>query len=232
MEYLAGLEAVTAAFLRDLEGADPAANCASVRWTTAQLGAHLGEVHRWAAACAREGKRQHRANVPDIRMPVAEFYAANRSLLLDTLRDLDPGATAYTLSKADRTVGFWHRRQLFEALVHLWDLRSATDPDAPPPPEVGPAVHADGISELFDVFLPRSGMLAPLGGVIRLESTDTGDTWVFGNDWQRDDGAAPTATVTGTAGELLLYVWNRAERVQRRGDLDALRRFEKAHIRP
>jgi len=232
MDYLGPLGTLTGAFLRDLEAADPAAACASIRWNTAQLGAHLGEVHRWAAACAREGKRQHRENVPELRMPAADFYATNRATLLSTLRDLDPAASTYTLSRSDRSVGFWHRRQLFETLVHLWDLRSAADPDAPPPTEVPAAVHADGVSELFDVFLPRSGVLAPLGGVIRLESTDTGDTWVFGNDWQRDDPTPPTATVTATAGELLLYVWNRAERVQRWGDLDALRRFEKAHVRP
>lgn len=232
MEYLGALEAVTGAFLRELESADPDARCASIRWSTTDLGAHLGEVHRWAATCAQEGRRGPRANVPDLEMPVVDFYAAHRELLLGTLRDLDPSAATYTLSKADRTVGFWHRRQLFEALVHLWDLRSAADPDAPPPSEVGPAFHADGIDELFDVFLPRSGVLAPLGGVIRLESSDTGDAWVFGNDWQRDDAAPPTAVVTGTAGELLLYVWNRAERVDRSGDADALRRFERAHIRP
>lgn len=232
MTYLPHLEAVTGAFLSGLDGVDTAAACASIRWDVAQLAAHLGEVHRWAAACAREGKRQHRTNVPEIGMPVAEFYAANRSLLLTTLEALDPAATTYTLSKLDTTVEFWHRRQLFETLVHLWDLRSATDPDAPPPAEVAPALHADGVSELFDVFVPRAGMLAPIGGVIRLGATDTGDWWVFGNDWQRDDETAPTATVTGTAGELLLYVWNRDERVERWGDLDALRRFERAHVRP
>lgn len=232
MEYLAPLETVTAAFLRELGAADPEARCASIRWSTAELGAHLGEVHRWAAACAREGKRQHRANVPQLRMPVAEFYAAQRGALLEMLRDLDREAATYTLSTSDRTVGFWHRRQLFEALVHLWDLRSAAAPDAAPPAEVGPAEHADGVSELFDVFLPRAGLLAPLGGVIHLEATDTGDLWVFGNDWQRDDPAPATARVTGTAGELLLYAWNRAERVERWGDLEALQRFEKAHIRP
>lgn len=232
MEYLAALEMVTGAFQRELEVADPAADCASIRWNTAELGAHLGEVHRWAAACARNGKRGSRDNVPSVGMPVAEFYASSRALLLATLAELDPTAETYTLSKADRTVGFWHRRQLFETVVHLWDLRSAADHDAPPPPEVSPALHADGVSELFDVFLPRATMLGPIGGVIRLESTDTGDAWVFGNDWQRDDDTPPTASVSGSAGELLLYVWNRAARVERWGDLAALSRFEKAHITP
>ncbi|MBX3100040.1 MAG: maleylpyruvate isomerase family mycothiol-dependent enzyme [Salinibacterium sp.] len=232
MDYLRHLEIVTGAFLSDLEVADLAASCASIGWTTAELAYHLGGVHGWAADCAREGTRAHRENVPKPGMPPLEFYAAERATLLNTLRTLDPAAATYTLSTSDKTVGFWHRRQLFETLVHLWDLRSAADRDAPPPVEVGPEVHADGVSELFDVFLPRAGLLAPLGGVIRLDATDSGDTWVFGNDWQRDDPEPPTATVKAAAGDLLLYVWNRADRVERSGDLDALRRFEKAPVRP
>ena len=176
--------------------------------------------------------RGHRENVPDPRTPLLGFYADQRTFLLETLREFDPAAETYTLSESDKTVGFWHRRQLFETLVHLWDLRSAADSDAPPPAEVEPEVHADGVAELFDVFLPRARLLAPLGGIIRLEATDTGDSWVFGNDWQRDDPEIPTATVRGTASELLLYVWNRTDRVERAGDLDALRRFENAPVRP
>ena len=232
MEYLERLDAVSTAFLRDLESADPVAVCGSIRWTTAELAAHLGAVHRWAALNARESKRHPRRNVPTLEMSPVEWYRESRDILLTALRELDPDARAYTLSKVDKSVRFWHRRQLFETLVHLWDLRSAADASAPAPDEVPPHVHADGVSELFDVFLPRSGTLAPLGGVVRLEATDTGERWVFGNDWQRDDLTEPTATVTGTAGEVLLYVWNRAERVERWGDLDTLRRFEKAHLRP
>lgn len=232
MNYLSHLEVVTGAFLHDLEVADPAAPCASIGWNTAELAAHLGGVHGWAAECIRQGARGHRENVPDPRTPLLEFYAAQRTFLLETLREFDPAAETYTLSESDKAVGFWHRRQLFETLVHLWDLRSAADPDAPPPVEVGPDVHADGVSELFDVFLPRARLLAPLGGIIRLVATDTGDSWVFGNDWQRDDPETPTATVRGAAGQLLLYVWNRAERVERSGDLTALSRFEKAPVRP
>jgi uncharacterized protein (TIGR03083 family) len=232
MEYLARLEVVTGAFLRDLESADPLAKCASIRWTTTELAAHLGAVHRWAAASAREGSRQHRDNVPSLDVPAVEWYAESRGILLDTLGELDPDAATYTLSKDDGSVGFWHRRQLFETLVHLWDLRSAADPAAPAPGEVPAQTHADGVSELFDVFLPRAGTLAPLGGIVRLGATDTGDAWILGNDWQRDDAGEPTATVSAPAGDLLLYSWNRAGNVEKSGDLDALQRFEKAHIRP
>lgn len=238
MDALARLEVVTGAFLRDLSLADPLARCADIRWTTAELAAHLGAVHRWAAENARTGKRNHRTNVPALEVAPVEWYSESRDILLGTLRELDPDARAYTLSKADKSVRFWHRRQLFETVVHLWDLRSAADVAAPPPPEVTPEAHADGVSELFDVFLPRSGTLAPLGGIVRLEATDTGNTWSFGNDWQRDvvlDPALPAARVVGATGELLLWVWNRAsarQAVAFEGDQDLITRFEKARIRP
>ncbi|MCU1439577.1 MAG: hypothetical protein JWP85_574 [Rhodoglobus sp.] len=237
MDALARLEVVTGAFLRDLSVADPEASCADIKWSTTQLAAHLGAVHRWAAANARTGKRNHRTNVPSLEVSAVEWYSESRAELLDALRELHPDAPAYTLSKVDKTVRFWHRRQLFETLVHLWDLRSASDPTAPPPPEVTPDSYADGVSELFDVFLPRSGTLAPLGGGVRLVSTDTGDGWRFGNDWQREGNHEITATVSGPAGELLLWVWNRGTArtpatLTFEGDAEVVQRFEKARLRP
>jgi uncharacterized protein (TIGR03083 family) len=234
---LANLEVVTGAFLADLGATDPSASCADIRWTAAQLAAHLGGVHRWAAGNAREGKRGERANVPEITVSPIEWYSTSRDVLLETLRELDPDARCYTLSATDKSVRFWHRRQLFESLVHLWDLRSATDPAAAPPAEVAPNVHADGVSELFDVFLPRSSELerTPLGGGIELVATDTGDRWVFGPEWQRNPGLDTVATVRASAGELLLWVWNRGSAraaVEFEGDSTVIRRFEKAHVRP
>lgn len=232
MDRLAHLEVVTAAFLRDLEGVDPLAHCADIRWTTNELAAHLGAVHRWAAANVITGKRNPRDNVPSIEVSAVEWYSESRTELLRVLHDVPADTPCYTLSRANRSAGFWHRRQLFETLVHLWDLRSAADASAPAPDEVPPSVHADGVAELFDVFLPRAGVLAPLGGTIELVATDTGDRWTFGNDWQRDGGEEPTATVTATAGELLLWVWNRGPALPFSGDEALVERFVKARLRP
>jgi hypothetical protein len=46
MDALARLEVVTGAFLRDLGDFDPVAACADIRWSTSELAAHLGAVHR------------------------------------------------------------------------------------------------------------------------------------------------------------------------------------------
>lgn len=237
MNNLDHLTRVTGAFLRDVSDSDPVAPLADIRWTVADLAAHLGEVHRWAAGNARTGKRGERQNVPELSVPLAAWYEESRDILLTTLEELDPAADCYTLSTVDRSVAFWHRRQLFETLVHLWDLRSAADATAPPAPEVPPEVHADGVSELFDVFLPRSSDAdrVDLGGGIRLIATDTGHVWSFGSDWRREGDVDVAATVSGPAGDLLLWAWNRArarDGVRREGDADVIRRFEKAHVRP
>jgi uncharacterized protein (TIGR03083 family) len=229
------LRVVTGAFLRDAGDANPTAGCADIRWSVAELVAHLGAAHRWAAANSREAKRHPRPEVPQLDVSLTEWYSTSRDDLLATLDALDPLAKAYTLSKTNTTVAFWHRRQLFETLVHLWDLRSAVDAAAPPPGEVTAEVHADGVSELFDVFLPRARTLAPLGGGVELIATDTGDRWSFGNDWQRDGGHELTATVSAPAADLLLWVWNRGtarDAVVRDGDLAVIERFERARIRP
>lgn len=230
------LRVVSGAFLRDVGESDPEAACADIRWSVTELVAHLGAVHRWAAANVREAKRHPRENVPKLDVSLTQWYSESRDDLLGTLDTIDPGAPAHTLSKTDTTVGFWHRRQLFETLVHLWDLRSAMDAAAPPPPEVPPSTHADGVSELFDVFLARAGTLAPLGGGIELVAGDTGDRWSFGNDWQRDGHHELTASVTAPAGELLLWVWHRAEaradQVALDGDLAVIERFRRARIVP
>ncbi len=234
-DALADLRVVTGAFLRETGDATATASCADIRWTVAELVAHLGAVHRWAAANSREAKRHPRINVPNLDVSLTEWYSTSRDVLLETFDELEPAAVAYTLSKQDRTVSFWYRRQLFETLVHLWDLRSASDPLAPPPPEVDAATHADGVSELFDVFLPRTTAPAPLGGGLELVASDTGDRWTFGNDWQRDGGHELTANVTGPAGELLLWVWNRArgrEVVALGGDLAVIERFERSRVTP
>lgn len=237
MDALAHLTKVTGAFLRDLGESVPDAPLADIRWTVADLGTHLGEVHRWAAGNALTGKRGDRQNVPTIDEPLTHWYGDSRDTMLAAFETLDPEAECYTLSKVDRRVRFWHRRQLFETLVHLWDLRSARDAAAPPPDEVPAQVHADGVSELFDVFLPRASPAdrVDLGGGIRLIASDTGDTWTFDAAWDRDGDHSCEASVSAPAGDLLLWVWNRGRArsvVEFEGDAEVIRRFERAHVRP
>jgi uncharacterized protein (TIGR03083 family) len=235
MDALVELERVTGAFEQELRHADPAAKLHAVRWTVEQVAAHLGAVHRWAAANARTGHRNPRVNVPELDVSPADWYAGSRAELLTAFAELDPDALCYTLSRTDKTVRFWHRRQLHESLVHLWDLRSR-HPHAAPPPEVGPEVWSDTTEELFEVFLPRSSAAerGDLGGILRVVATDTGREWVFAPDWSPARAADAAATISGRSDVLALFAWNRlgSDAVELHGDPEVVDRFRKSRFRP
>ena len=97
--------------------------------------------------CIVGGVRRPRTSVPDLAGSPIDWYRDSRRQLLDTLDTIDADIPCYTFSRSDTSVRFWHRRQLHETFVHLWDLRSAVDPAAPAPAEASAAVVADGIDE-------------------------------------------------------------------------------------
>jgi uncharacterized protein (TIGR03083 family) len=211
VDSLGLLERVSGAFERELAGAPVGARCAAVRWSVGELGAHLGGVHEWAAEIVRSGRRGERLNVPAVAESVAEFYAAARAGLLGALAEADPERDCWTFDRGWRRVGFWRRRQAYEALVHLWDLRSATDPGAPAPAEATPEMCADAVDELLTLFFARGAGERPLAGSVALRASDTGQRWVLVEDRtlsERRDRAV-TTEVSGPAADLLLFVWGR-----------------------
>lgn len=235
VDHLRLLHDVTGAFEARLASTPHDARLVAARWTVHDLACHLGAVHRWAAANTATTSRTPRTNVPAIDVPLVQWYASSRRVLLDRLDAADPGQRCYTLQRADRTVGFWHRRQLHETLVHLWDLRSATDPAAPPPPEAPPQAHADTIVELFDVFVPRGEPL-PLPGPLTLHATDLDAAWTVAPDWTlTETHGNGAATVRGTAGALALFTWNRLPADDARltvdGAQDVVDTFTRARVR-
>src|SRR4051812_13747257 len=154
IDHLAALAAVTDAMARALETVPPAEPTTGLpRWTASDVGAHLTGVHRWAAEIVRTGHRAGRTNLPDLAGPTAGEYRAAATALLDVLAATDPDRPCWTLDRTDRRVGFWARRQLHEALVHLWDVRS-TAPGAPLLTDLSPELCADGVDEFLQVFPP------------------------------------------------------------------------------
>ena len=232
MDNLEHFRAVTDAFETELAALDPAAPLGSLEWTVGQLGAHLGGVHRWVVANVRDGVRAPRQNVPDLDEPVAEYYRTARSALLEVFDTTDAAAEAWTMSRDDRTVAFWHRRQLFESLVHLWDLRSASGP-ASVAETVPPAVHADGMREVFETYVPRAdaGEAQVLTGTIALEPSDIDARLVIGPAFVLDTDSVPDAVIRGTAAELLLVAWNRIAPPTFDGDERVLMQFRDAQVR-
>jgi uncharacterized protein (TIGR03083 family) len=236
VDHRTALAEVTTAMTAALETAPPGIRTSGLpRWTAHDVGAHLTGVHRWAAQIIRSGTRAGRTNLPELAGPTAEEYRAAATELLDVLAGTDPDRSCWTLDRSDRRVGFWARRQLHEALVHLWDVRS-TAVGTPLLPDVPPERCADGVDEFLHVFPPRIGPAArrPLPGPLLLRATDTPAGWWLAPDWvvhpEERDAAA---TVQAPAGALLLFAWGRpiTSEVELTGEPSVVHEFLRAQCR-
>jgi uncharacterized protein (TIGR03083 family) len=190
------------------------------KWTVWDLVRHLGVVYNWQRTQLVRGETTEPTH-EEVTAPegeaVYEWFAAEHAAMLDTLADLDPGSPAWNWSVQPETGAFWFRRMAHETAVHRWDAQSA----AALPTPVEPALAADGVSEVLEVFLPSGRRQGPddLDGVVRLVATDTGDEWavrvrgttmsVLDTDTVFDPGPGAQAAAAGTASDVLLALWGR-----------------------
>jgi uncharacterized protein (TIGR03083 family) len=178
---------------------EPVAGCPG--WSVRDLALHLGTVHRWATAIVRTGERQAEppaAGTEDL----AAWFADGVDTLLAALSAVDPAAPCWSFT-ADRTAGFWVRRQALETVVHRWDLEQA----AGEPESIDPELAADGVAEVAELLAPRQVRLEripPLPGALTLRAIDRPGQWVVGT-------GGPVATVTAPAELLLLLLWHRLD---------------------
>jgi len=197
VDHLALLREELAAFQSHLGGdlTAPVEHCGG--WTVRELAEHLGHGNLWAAAAVTERRGDHRA--PPAPAGIAEWFAETARVLTDAL-EADPAAEAWTFHPP-RTVGFWRRRRCLETLVHRWDVEHAYGLAS----RLRPELCGDGIAEVIEVFVPRQvarGRAAEPAAAVRFAATDLAAAWVLGP-------GEPVATLSGTAEELLLALWNR-----------------------
>jgi uncharacterized protein (TIGR03083 family) len=225
-------------FAAGLADADPAARVpACPGWAVADLVAHLGNVHAWAARVVETAERAETPDdVPDPG-DLESWYRERAAGLVAALEAADPDAPCWNFSGANPTKGFWPRRQTHETLMHLVDLdqahgrRTALDPEQ----------CADGVSEVFEVFGPRMfarGFRVDLDATVGLVAADTGDRWALepdpgGPPRLHDPATPPPDRLEGTARQLWQLLWKRAdEGVTRAGDADRLARFLASSLTP
>ena len=203
-------------------------------WTALDLAHHLTEVQSfWAAvvsgplltdeAAEDVAKPAPAASVPaqlkDLRAASARLAAALATTPADT--------PAWTWS-TEQTVGFTFRRQAHEALVHRLDAQLTAGLRTP----VDPTLATDGVDEALRVMFggcPPWGQITPVAGpTVRLVTSDTGASWLTsparftGTDpdgtayddpdivvAESDSGGDVAATITGTAEDLLCWLWKR-----------------------
>jgi uncharacterized protein (TIGR03083 family) len=212
-------------------------------WDVAALVRHQGMVHRWAAATLRgdtghdpEATEAAAVHEPDL----LAWYAGGLAALLDTLAATPDDAPALVfLNDAPAPRRFWARRQAHETTIHAVDALSATYGRWPRADEVDlrPALAADGIDELLTGFITRgAGKLhADPAYQLLIRAEDTGDAWtvrVSDGPIRTTRGATgrPDATFTGSAAQLYLSLWNRADEITAGGPAQILADW-RAHIR-
>jgi uncharacterized protein (TIGR03083 family) len=223
IDHLSEFERAAADFAAALEGTDPSAAVpACPGWTVADLALHIGSGQRWAASIVLSGTAQERPDVLRTTISWADWYAGTSAALAAALRAVDPDEPCWNFAPVEQRAGFWARRRLHETVVHLVDLlqagvASGDQPDAGVS-VVPPAVAADGVDEVFGVFLPRMlarGFAPAVTRQVGVRATDTGDEWTLtplsqGNPPQVERGkAVGEAVLSGTAAELQLCLWKR-----------------------
>ncbi len=200
-DWLALLERHTGDFAGLLADADleaPVSACPG--WTLRDLAQHLGWVHGWAthAVVAGDAEGDPPAG-PDERRALQEWYAASAGALLAALRERGDGP-AWTFGPPRGSAAFWHRRQVHETRMHLWDARDSQGVAD----RLDPALAWDGVREVAEVFYPRQvrkGRVEPLTRTLRLRATDVGE--------QLDLGEGDVHTLEAPAHDLLLVLWHR-----------------------
>lgn len=226
-EYQAMIRREADLVLAALAGADETARVpACPDWNVRELVAHLGGVHNWAGLNASSGLDGVSPRHPWLELPddaaLAEWYAARADRLLEVLAATDPEEPCWTMQKGFRTAGFWSRRQSHETAMHRNDVVAALG--GAYSYETGHA--ADGIGEIFDVFLyrrkvygrPRVDIDVP----VLIECSDWPARWLFaphdsdpdlhdarGPVLSDDQAASAAAALRGPAAGLLLTFWQR-----------------------
>ncbi len=209
--------AVLAEVARRAPGADVPA-CPG--WDMTQLLNHLGRVHRWAAAAVESQAAEPLPFPPRPDEVTVEWFAEGADHLADVLERAadDPTAPAWNfLGVVPPDASFWIRRQAIETAIHRWDAEGATGTPAP----IDVAVALAGIEEALTLHAPRAaaaGLDAAtgLGGSLHFHTTDSDrGEWIVRFDGGRlsvERGHAKgDAAARGTASDLLLFLWGRAD---------------------
>lgn len=211
------LEAEIGRFGAVVREADPARAVPTCPgWVVADLVKHHGTSLRWATQIVRERARGRiwsrdvELGLPEDVAGYVDWFDAAAGPLLATLREAGPDATVWNVFGDEHRARFWARRMLFEAVVHRCDAELALGRR----PRIDAATAAEGIDEFLTCLPGWQRALPDDHSSLHLHATDpdTGE-WMIrltadGFRWEHDHGRA-TVAVRGSAGDLLLLLYNR-----------------------
>ena len=256
--YLDHIRSESARFRAVLAETDPTAPVPSApEWTAADLLWHVAaEVqHFWtyvletrpAEPTEETYTRPERPEDATYQELLAYFDEVN-ARFIKTLEQIAPEEPAWSWSQ-DQTAGFTYRRQAHEILIHRLDAELAAGTVTP----LDPALAADGVDEILDLFYggkPSWGSFEGQNRFVRIDATDTdAQTWVeiglFSGTRPDGDrlenepdikvvaagsippGTEPDAVVEGTADDLDAWLWRRRDDsgITVTGDRDVYQQF-------
>ncbi len=154
---------------------------------------------------------------------LVEWFLDGHAGLVAALSAAPADLECWTFLRAPSPLAHWARRQAHETAIHRVDTELAAGTALSP---IDAAFAADGVDELLCGFVPRRStrLRAERPASLRVRSTDAGAAWLLrmesdGVTSTREDEAAPSAavtacTVSGTAADLYLALWNRRGREQ------------------
>jgi uncharacterized protein (TIGR03083 family) len=174
-------------------------------WSLADLVWHLAEVqHFWSWVVRTRAADPSGYEEPE-RRPDDELlgWLESRSATLESvLAAADPADRVWTWA-TQQDVAFVLRRQAQEAVMHTVDVEQVLDDVHPIPAAVG----LDGLDEWLEIMVPAALPSGPPEAahpvVLHALDTDAERTLFPGSR------PFPIATMTGTAGDLLMAVWRR-----------------------
>ncbi|MCH7230335.1 maleylpyruvate isomerase family mycothiol-dependent enzyme [Glycomyces sp. L485] len=188
-------------------------------WTVADLLDHVTEVYDDKLQCVRLLREPGDADVLVRKGSPTERFEAALAELLTEFDGRGPDSLAYTWYGPDQTVGFWIRRMACETVVHRADAELAAGRAIGP---VEDDFGLDAVDEFLTVMLAwgsranrqwvAESLAANAGLVVAIDAGERAWTVrVTADGIDLVDGVAEDAqaAVSGTPGEVLMWLWRR-----------------------
>lgn len=197
-------------------------------WNVRDLLRHVGGVHRWATAIVTRTRTEPFDPFAELEghWPVddalVDWFREGHLALVTALEQAPADLQCFAFLPAPSPRAFWARRQAHETGIHRADAEGAAGPITPYEADVA----VDGVEEMLFGFAsrPRSKLVSSTPRTLQLHASDAARNWrvAVGPDGPaitREHGPAD-CSVSGTASDLFLLLWNRraADGLQVDGD--------------
>jgi uncharacterized protein (TIGR03083 family) len=188
-------------------------------WQVRDMLQHTGQVHRWAMSYVTTGRTTPPGEGDSLAAPpgddeLIEWFRDGHAHLVEALRSAPDDLDCWAFLPAPSPRAFWARRQAHETAIH----RADADAAAGAPTSYDATFAADGVEELLFGFYarPRGRLVSDPPIALALRADDTGDAWTMtigpeSRSTVREASADAHCTVTATAADLYLLLWNRRD---------------------